>query len=122
MVITLSESIQFPGKIAATNLFEIVYPHLNKDEKDAIRIKFIELFNDETTIVKRSMSKNLSSFTLVIEKEHIIKEIIPIIQALSKDDNDMIRSSVLESIILIAKKFNKDENNKYFMTLLSEHF
>lgn len=69
MVISLSESIQFPGKIAATALFEVVYPHLNKDEKDAIRIKFIELFNDETALVKRSMSKNLSSFTLVLEKE-----------------------------------------------------
>lgn len=34
----------------------------------------------------------------------------------------MIRCSILESIILIAKKFNKDENNKYFMNLLSDNF
>jgi len=70
------------------------------------------LFNDETQLVKRSMSKNLSSFTLVLEKEYIIKEIIPIIQALAKDDNDYIRCNVMESIILLAKKFTKDENNK----------
>lgn len=122
MVISLSESAQFPGKIAATSLFQVVYPHLNKDEKDAIRIKFIELFNDETQLVKRSMSKNLSSFTLVLEKEQIVKEIIPIIQALAKDDNDYIRCNVMESIILLAKKFTKDENNKQFIGLLADNF
>jgi len=107
MLNNMCGSQHFPAKISSTFLFEIVYQHINKDEKDNLRAKMIELCNDETPLVKKAMTKNLSTFINVIEKDYILKDIIPIVTALSKDESDQIRCLILESIISISKKVNK---------------
>jgi len=85
---------------------------VSKEEKDSLRAKIVELCNDETPLVKKSMAKNLVDCIEVVEKDFLIKEIIPVITTLSKDDSDQIRSIVLETLISLAKRLSKEENNK----------
>jgi len=47
---------------------------------------------------------------------------IPIINTLSKDDSDQIRTIILDTLITIAKIFSKEENNKYLINMVSEQY
>jgi len=49
-----------------------------------------------------------------------LKDLIPIIITLSKDDTDQIRIIILETLITIANRFSKEENNKYLINILTE--
>jgi len=42
---------------------------VSKEEKDILRSKIVELCNDETPLVKKSMSKNLVDCIEVMEKD-----------------------------------------------------
>lgn len=80
----------------------------------------VELCNDETPLVKKAMTKNLGENIEVMEKEFLLKDVIPVINSLAKDDSDMIRCIILETIIGLARRFSKDENNKYLINIVSE--
>mmetsp|Transcript_42922 Transcript_42922/g.93329 ORF Transcript_42922/g.93329 Transcript_42922/m.93329 type:complete len:83 (+) Transcript_42922:493-741(+) len=80
----------------------------------------VELCNDETPLVKKGMTKNLCDCIEVMEKEFLLKDVVPVINTLSKDDSDQIRCIILETIISLAKRFSKDENNKYLIGIVAE--
>lgn len=46
--------------------------------KEALRKKFLELCNEDTPIVRRAGSKELGLFAIVVEKEHVLNEFLPI--------------------------------------------
>jgi hypothetical protein len=68
------------------------------------------------------MTKNLQDCIQVMEKEFILKDLIPVINSLSKDDSDQIRIIILETLITIATRFSKEENNKYLVSVLAEQY
>jgi len=94
---------------------------VSKEDKESLRAKIVELCNDETPLVKKSMAKNLIDCIEVIEKEFLLKDIIPVITSLSKDDSDQIRSIVLETLISLAKRLSKEENNKFLVQIIAEN-
>jgi len=106
--------------MSSTYMFAIVYPHTSREEKEHLRSKIVELCSDETPLVKKAMTKNLQDCIEVMEKEFILKDLIPVIITLSKDDTDQIRIIILETLITIANRFSKEENNKYLINILTE--
>lgn len=95
---------------------------MSKEDKESLRAKIVELCNDETPLVKKCMAKNLVACIEVIEKEFLLKDIIPVNNVLCKDDSDQIRSIGLETLISLAKRLSKEENNKYLINIISENY
>jgi len=120
MLNSLIVTQNFQGKMSSTFLFAIVYPHTSREEKEHLRAKIVELCSDETPLVKKAMTKNLQDCIEVMEKEFILKDLIPVINSLSKDDSDQIRTIILDTLITIANRFSKEENNKYLVNILAE--
>ncbi len=109
LVFRLSTSDWFPGRVSACSLFSKAYEHAGS-HKEELRKKFLELWNEDTPIVRRAGSKRLGEFATHVEKPYVIKEIFPILKKLAKDEQDQIRILCIESLVPIAKYLTKEEN------------
>ena len=109
IILRLSQSEWFPGRVSASSLFFSAYPKAGS-QKEALRKKFIDLCNEDTTIVRRQGSKMLGDFATTIEKQACINEILPIFRRLAQDEQDSIRIICIDSLIPLAKYLTKEEN------------
>jgi len=85
---------------------------LSKEEKESMKNKFLEMHNDETILIKLTLVKCIANFGLVVEKDVLLKELLPVLNAMSRDENVDIRIHSLNSIIILAGKLSKDENQR----------
>ena len=74
--------------------------------------------NDETPMVKKAAASRLGRFSNVLSKEHVISDLIPVYKQLVKDEQDMIRILCIDSLVKLVECFNKEENQKYTLTVL----
>jgi serine/threonine-protein phosphatase 2A regulatory subunit A len=73
---------------------------------------------DETPMVKKAAASRIGKFANVIEKEYAILDLIPVYKQLVKDEQDTIRILCIESLVKLVETFNKEENQKYTLTVL----
>lgn len=109
LILRLASSDWFPGRVSACSMFHSVY-NKSGTYKEALRKKFLELCNEDTPIVRRAGSKELGLFAVVVEKEYVLNEILPVFRRLAQDEQDAIRIICIESLIPLAKYLTKDEN------------
>jgi len=109
LVLKLSSSDWFPGRVSACSLFSKAYEKAGS-HKEELRKKFLELCNEDTPIVRRAGSSKLGEFATHVEKTHVIQEILPIFRKLAQDEQDQIRLLCIESLIPLAKSLSKEEN------------
>jgi len=109
LVIKLAQCEWFTGRISSTKLFHDCYRSAGP-QKEKLRKKFIELCNEDTPMIRRACASRLGAFSTVLDKTHILQEILPIFRQLSQDEQDTIRVMCLESLIPMAKILSKEEN------------
>lgn len=86
MVIRLaSAEINFTSRVSAVNLMCSVYTR-SVNFKDTIRNKFNELCREETPIVKKAVANKIGEFAKVLEKQHVVNELIQQFKDLASDD------------------------------------
>ena len=61
-------------------------------------------------MIRRACAAKLGQFSTVLEKQHVIQELLPIYRALSQDDQDTCRVLCIESLIPMAGYLSKEEN------------
>ena len=74
--------------------------------------------SDETPMVKKASAARIGKFANVVEKEFVISELIPVYKQLIKDEQDMIRILCIDSLVKFVEIFNKEDNQKYTLTIL----
>lgn len=109
VVLRLASSEAFYCRVAACGLFSTVYLRAG-NLKEKLRQKFLDLSREDSPMVRRSAAIYMGRFAQVIEKDVMLAEIIPAFRQLSSDDMDQVRTLCLDSLIIIAKLLNKEEN------------
>ena len=71
LVIRLSTSDWFTGRVSACSLFYYAYPKAN-NYKDKLRKKFMELCQEDTPMIRRVCAAKLGNFATQLEKQHVI--------------------------------------------------
>jgi len=104
----LSGADWFTGKVSAAGILPVIYSfyNVNGDNDEAkreLRVLYKDLSEDDTPMVRRSAAKNLGKFVEAVadlkktgEVEESLKgivmgEMIPIFQALARDEQDSVR-------------------------------
>jgi len=58
-------------------------------------------------MVRRAASTNLKHFVKQISKDHVKSEIVPVFQALAKDEQDSVRLLSVETCVAISQILDK---------------
>ena len=110
----------FSQRLAACGFAPYVYPHVSEENKSQIRSLFLSCANDELPMVKRSAAANLARLIEVVEKVHVIKELVPVYKTLAQDDTqDAVRSSCVAASISLCKIFSESEANEHVRDTVS---
>jgi len=119
LVIRLAQAEWFTGRVSSCWLFQHAYPR-SGTQKERLRKKFMELCQEDTPMIRRACAQKLGEFSLTLEKQHIITELLPIFRQLAQDEQDTIRVLCLESLIHMASMLSKEENQVHTLgTLLN---
>ena len=71
-------------------------------------------------MIRRACALRLGEFGSHLDKTTLISDLMPIFRQLAQDEQDAIRVMCLESLIRIATKFSKEENQVHTLgTLLA---
>mmetsp|Transcript_30059 Transcript_30059/g.40710 ORF Transcript_30059/g.40710 Transcript_30059/m.40710 type:complete len:539 (+) Transcript_30059:52-1668(+) len=117
LVIRLAQGEWFTGRVSSCHLFYPAYSRSNA-QKEKLRKKFIELCQEDTPMIRRACAAKLGPFCTMLEKSHVLQEILPIFRQLSQDEQDTIRVLCLESLIHIAAHLSKEENQVHTLGIL----
>jgi serine/threonine-protein phosphatase 2A regulatory subunit A len=117
MVLRLSNSEQFYSRVSACGLFSHAYPR-SGSIKERLRQRFLELSHEDSPMVRRAAATFIGKFAQVVEKEVLINDLMPSFRQLSQDDMDQVRVLCLDSLIVIAKLFTKEENRLHTLPVI----
>jgi len=99
----------FTSRISASSLFTSLYPRLPDTVRRDVRQWFRDLCRaDETPMVKRAATGSLADFVTCIEPKLVYEEMLPVLQRLSKDEQDSVRLLTVHACINVAKIFSKE--------------
>ena len=84
-VIRLAQADWFCGRVSSCALFAHAYAR-SREQKERLRRKFIDLCQEDTPMIKRAVASKVGEFSVRLEKQHLIKEIMPIFHQLSQDE------------------------------------
>jgi serine/threonine-protein phosphatase 2A regulatory subunit A len=87
-------------------------------QKEKLRKKFMELCQEDTPMIRRACASKLGEFSMQLEKNHVITELLPIFRQLAQDEQDAIRVLCLESLIYMASYLTKEENQVHTLGTL----
>lgn len=114
----LANSKLFQGKLAACKLFCIAYPRAG-GYKDKIRNKLIEFCQDEFVIIRKTAISELLVLVDLVDKAHILNEILQIVQKMVQDEQEEIRILALEFIKKFCNILGREEAKSAVFSLLS---
>lgn len=119
LIIRLAQSEWFTGRCSSCQLFQHSYDQAGA-QKERLRKKFLELCQEDTPMIRRACALRLGEFGSHLDKTTLISDLMPIFRQLAQDEQDAIRVMCLESLIKIATKFSKEENQVHTLgTLLA---
>jgi serine/threonine-protein phosphatase 2A regulatory subunit A len=64
-------------------------------------------------MVRRSAAKEMGGFTKQLDKDTLIKDLVPVFRKLSSDDQDSVRLLTVDSLIAIANAMDTTECKTY---------
>merc|ERR1711988_162816 len=102
LILRLANAQWFTSRNSACGLFSTVYSRVPAELKSTLRSTFAQLCADDTPMVKRAASLNLGKFAAEVEEDHLVSDLIPKFQNLSKDDQDSVRLLAVENCVAIA--------------------
>ncbi len=100
---------EWTARVSATGLLTLVYEKSKKDEevKKLVRGWFLDLSKDETPMVRRAAAQAFSKLVTVIEPVVMQRDLLPVFQELTVDDQDSVRLISVESCGALAKVLGK---------------
>eukprot|EP00158_Paraphelidium_tribonemae_P005022 Partr_v1_DN27113_c0_g2_i6_m16046 putative (regulatory) subunit len=93
----------FTSRSSACGLFTPVYKVAPTSFAEELKKLFATLCHDDTPMVRRAAATNMPRFTKKLEKASVIKEIVPLFNALAVDEQDSVRLLTVECCIAIAE-------------------
>lgn len=117
LVLRLATGDWFTSRVSSVNLMYGIYQRAGT-LKEKIRQKFIELCSEETPMIRRAIASKIGHLAMYVEKEIVVSEFIPIFKQLSSDEQDSVRVLCLDSLNLIAKTLNRDENRTHSLPII----
>jgi serine/threonine-protein phosphatase 2A regulatory subunit A len=90
---------EWTARVSATKLLSLVYEKSKNDEKvkKMVRDWFVDLSQDETPMVRRASAQAFAKLVMVIEPKVMERELLPVFQKLTEDDQDSVRLISVES-------------------------
>ncbi|OBT60957.1 protein phosphatase 2, regulatory subunit A [Pseudogymnoascus sp. 23342-1-I1] len=119
LTIRLSKADWFTSKISATGLYNVPYKKASPPMQEQLRQQFGLLVHDETPMVRRQSSNNLSKFVKEMPATIVVEEMIPLFQHLANDDQDSVRLLTVEILIAIAEVVPKEQQSSHGVLLTS---
>lgn len=116
MVLRLAQGERFSSKVSAVNLMAAAYTRAGSI-KEKLRQKFLELSGEDSPIVRRAIATQLREYGLVVERDVLVNEVIPELRKLAQDEQEQVRILCLDSLIVIAKALNKEENRLHTLPI-----
>ena len=116
MVLRLAQGERFSSKVSAVNLMAAAYPR-SGSLKEKLRQKFLELSGEDSPIVRRAIAIQLREYGLVVERDVLVNEVIPELRKLAQDEQEQVRILCLDSLVIIAKALNKEENRLHTLPI-----
>ena len=115
LVRNLATGDWFTSRISACGLFATAYKKLRDDgyngtDTAELRRLFVQLCDDDTPMVRRAVSSNFGTFSLEVEKEHLVSELLPLFTKLSQDDQDSVRLLAVDNCVKIAGLLGDEES------------
>jgi hypothetical protein len=71
-------------------------------------------------MIRRGCASEIGEFSSQLDKLFVISEIIPILNKLSKDEQDTVRVMCLKALIPISKPLSDEENQSHTIPTLKE--
>lgn len=118
LVRNLATGDWFTSRISACGLFATAYKKLRDDgyngtDTAELRRLFVQLCDDDTPMVRRAVSSNFGTFSLEVEKEHLVSELLPLFTKLSQDDQDSVRLLAVDNCVKIAGLLGDEESETF---------
>ncbi|XP_065322764.1 serine/threonine-protein phosphatase 2A 65 kDa regulatory subunit A alpha isoform-like [Gordionus sp. m RMFG-2023] len=120
LVKRLSTGDWFTSRTSGCGLYACTYPKVSTTTKTELRLNFRSLASDDTPMVRRAAAGKLSEFAKVIEPEFLTTDIIPILTALSQDDQDSVRLLTVEPSLVVAGLLSPADRDKLVVPLLKQ--
>ncbi|XP_044755644.1 serine/threonine-protein phosphatase 2A 65 kDa regulatory subunit A beta isoform-like [Coccinella septempunctata] len=110
-----SENIWFQEKCSTLSLIPVCYPKASPENKILLRHKYCQIYEDNSSLVRKLAAIGLPEFINVLEIEHVLKEFIPLLNMIVEDDQEIVRMNAVEVALSIAlKSKNQEVRNDMF--------
>jgi len=111
----------FTARVSACALLPTAYKHANEDQRSGLREAYSSLCVDDTPMVRRAAAHRMHDLMSVCEKQVILNDMIGIYKQLSQEDTqDTIRVSCVHATLVIAQKFNPEENKQHTISVIED--
>lgn len=83
---------------------------MDTDKKQVLLERMNALFNEESLILKRNLTKSLGRLCKHFSKDILFNDIQNHFKNLVNDDSESVRITVIDSLVELAKVCNQEEN------------
>jgi len=102
----------FTSRTSACGLYAPIYKKCQPSTQAELKKLYAQLCKDDTPMVRRAATTNMSKFVKEVSQDSIINEFVPLFKILSKDDQDSVRLLTVEVFVSIFEvlSFENNEN------------
>lgn len=108
----------FMPRSTAASIMDAVYARADASTQRELRAMFLPLCNDESPVIRRAALQASARMARVMDKEHILSELLLPIKLAAQDDLENIRSFVVDPLHAIALKFNAAEQKTHILPIV----
>ncbi|XP_045473488.1 serine/threonine-protein phosphatase 2A 65 kDa regulatory subunit A beta isoform-like [Harmonia axyridis] len=110
-----NDNVWFSEKCSTLSLIPVCYPKASSDNKILLREKYCQMFEDTSALVRKLAAIGLPDFINVLQMEHVLKEIVPLLNLIVEDEQEAVRMSAIDVALSIAcKSKNQEIRNNMF--------
>jgi serine/threonine-protein phosphatase 2A regulatory subunit A len=114
----LAERDWFTSRIAATGLTAAVYEKAPAGRRSQVLGLYSKLVRDDTPMVRRAAASSLSKLAMAMSHELVEPEALPLVEALSKDEQDSVRLLAAEAYASMAPIISPASRSKVIVPAL----
>ncbi|KAK9890579.1 hypothetical protein WA026_011950 [Henosepilachna vigintioctopunctata] len=110
-IIDLDDSLWFTEKCSTLALIPVCYQKASTESRNILRQKYYQILEDTAPLIRRLAAVGLPDFIEVLEEEHVLKDIIPMLEKIEEDQESVQINAIEISLSVANKSENKDIRN-----------
>ncbi|KAL3268201.1 hypothetical protein HHI36_007326 [Cryptolaemus montrouzieri] len=108
-IIDIDDNVWFSEKCSTLSLIPVCYPKANHENKAILRQKYCQIYDDNSALIRKLAAAGLPDFIEVLEIEHVLKDVLPILDLIKEEDQDCVKVNAIDICLTIARKSRNGE-------------